>query len=301
MKKNVNKKPLVSIIMPVYNAGGFLVPAIESILNQTFQDFEFIIVDDASTDSSWNIVRSYQKKYSHKIRAIRLRKNRNNGGDACANEAFSVARGEFIARMDADDIAHPQRLAKQMEYMKSHPKTIVCGTQAHIINKEGFITGEKLEPKTDKDIREKYFVYHPMIHPTVMIRKSLLPKRAFLYKICFNANNDLLTFFELLNYGKFANMSEKLLYYRIHGHNDSLINPKGRFLNTLRIRLFAWKSLGYRPTFSGVLMNIAQTMVVIAMPASVITYMYMSWRGLGKSKTYVTGPYSLRMAPVLSS
>lgn len=268
--------------MPVYNAEKFVAEAIESILAQTYRDFELIIVDDASTDGSWNIVRKYKKRYPGRVRAVRMRRNINCGGDACANRAFRLARGEYIARMDADDIAHPDRLAKQVVYMRRHTDVILLGTQAYVIDAQGHITGEKTEPTTHEDIRAHYFVYHPMIHPSVMIRRSLLPKKHWLYRIKYNANNDLLTFFELLNYGKFANLGQKLLYYRIHGHNDSLTNPREKFFNTIKIRLHAWRYFGYTPSVSGVLTNIAQLGAVLVLPGSVIKKLYMLWRGVAR-------------------
>lgn len=282
MRQTKQKRPLVSVIMPVYNAGAYLVEAIESILDQTFTDFEFIIVDDASTDNSVKIIGRYAKKYPKKIIPLFLTKNRNNGGDACANEGYKIARGKFIARMDADDIAHPNRLEKQLAYMKNHPGVIVLGTQALVIDKEGRVTGEKHEPTTHEEIRKNYCIYHPMIHPSVMIRRRLLPKRNYLYNIRYNANNDLLTFFELLQYGEFTNLPDKLLYYRIHGKNDSLINPKEKFMNTIKIRLLAWKDLGYRPTFYAIGMNILQFLAVLILPSSVVTSLYMTWKGLLK-------------------
>ncbi len=116
--KNKNQNPLVSVIMPVYNAGNFLMEAIESILNQTYQNFEFIIVDDASTDNSWKIIQKYAKKYPKKIKAFQLKKTLNRGGDACANFALKKAKGKYIARMDADDIAHPKRLEKEVDFLE---------------------------------------------------------------------------------------------------------------------------------------------------------------------------------------
>jgi glycosyltransferase involved in cell wall biosynthesis len=283
-RKFVRSKPQVSVIMPVYNAQDYLPEAIESILRQTYKNFEFIIVDDASTDRSWQIIRKYERANPGIIRAIRLTKNLNCGGDACANAGFRKARGKYIARMDADDIAHPDRLLRQVQYLEKHRRIIVLGTQAYVINKEGKITGEKSEPTTDKDIRENYFIFHPMIHPSVMIRRRLLPKRKNLYKISYNANNDLLTFFGLLQKGQFANLPEKLLYYRIHGHNDSLIDPKGRFLNTVKIRWYAWRRLGYRPSLKALLINLLQAIIILTMPASLITHLYMIWRGLSKPR-----------------
>ena len=282
--KQKTKNPLVSVIMPVYNARDFLALAIESILNQTFQDFEFIIVDDASTDSSWQIISRYQKKFPNKITAVRLEKNRNNGGDSCANEAYKRAKGNFIARMDADDVSLPYRLEKQLAYMRKNPDVILLGTQAFVIDHDGAITGEKREPVQDAIIRQDYFMYHPIIHPSVMIRRSLLPKRDKLYQIVYSANNDLLTFFELLKYGKFANLSEKLLHYRIHGKNDSLTNPKERFMNTLKIRWYAWRTLNIKPTAKAIGINLVQIAAVVLLPSSLITRLYMVWKGLSNKQ-----------------
>lgn len=291
MKHLSKRKPLVSVIMPVYNAGDYLVEAIDSIVRQTYQNLELIIVDDASTDNSWKIIRRFKKRYPRKIKTIRLQKNLNRGGDACANLAFQKARGEYIARMDADDISDPQRIEKQVRYMETNKDVIVLGTQAFVINKEGKITGEKLEPVSNDQIRENYFIYHPMIHPSVMIRKSLLPNKPNkenLYRIRYSANNDLLTFFELMQYGRFANLSEKLIYYRIHEKNDSLVNPKEKFFNTLKIRIFAWQHLDYDPTLKAVLTNILQLLVISFMPSRAITFLYMLWRGVAKPADYLT-------------
>ncbi|MBI2612148.1 glycosyltransferase family 2 protein [Candidatus Gottesmanbacteria bacterium] len=283
--KNIDKtKPLVSVIMPVFNAEKYLRAAIESILSQTYRNFEFIIVDDASTDSSWEIIRSFKKKNPKMIRAISLKKNLNNGGDACANEGFKMAKGKYIARMDADDIAHPKRLERQVLYMEKNKDIILLGTQAYVIDKDGRVIGNKSEPLEHEAIVSNYFIFHPIIHPSVMIRRSLLPKRKSLYTIKYNANNDLLTFFKLLRFGRFANLSEKLHYYRIHGKNDSLINPKEKFFNTIRIRLYAWRNLAYKPTPKAIFYNLAQLMITLLFPSSFITSLYMWWRGLSYEK-----------------
>lgn len=93
--------------MPVYNAGSFLVEAIESILNQTYKNYEFIIVDDGSTDNSWEIIERYKSKYPRLIKTYRLTKNTNADGNGAVNAVLPYAKGEYIARMDADDCAHP--------------------------------------------------------------------------------------------------------------------------------------------------------------------------------------------------
>lgn len=147
-----NDSPLVSVIMPVYNAGGFLVEAIESILHQTYRKFEFIIVDDCSTDGSWKVISRYQRRYPKVIKAIRMKKQLNKGGDASANTAYRMTRGAFIARMDADDIAHPERLEKQVKFLHDNPDVLMVGSQAHVINKSGEVVGDKTVPTSHEEI-----------------------------------------------------------------------------------------------------------------------------------------------------
>ncbi len=277
---NNKTEPLVSVIMPVYNAGVFLRESIESILKQTYKHFELIIVDDASTDGSWKIIQRFKKRYPSIIRAYQLKNQLNKGGDACANIAYKKARGKFIARMDADDIAVPERLEKQVAFLLDKPDVIMVGSQAHVINRKSKVIGEKNVPLTHDKIYENYFIFHPMIHPTVMIRKRMLPKRPYLYKIKYSANNDLYTFFEFLNFGKFANLKEKLLCYRIHGGNDSLTKPKERFLNTVNIRFTAMAKYGYRPTIKGFMTTIVQFIIISLMPERLIVPIYLYTKGI---------------------
>lgn len=215
MKKH-NNTPFVSVILPVFNAEQYVAEAIDSILTQTYKNFELIVVDDASQDSSWKIISRYQKQYPTKIKAIRLKKNRNKGGDEAGNVAYQYAQGELIARMDADDIANTQRLEKQVSYMVKHPNCGVLGTSAVVIDANGTIMGDKKVLTKHQDIYDGYFTFHPMIHPTLMVRRSALPVSKNLYTILFPKNNDYLTFFSLINQNvKFANLSEPLLKYRI--------------------------------------------------------------------------------------
>lgn len=283
-----NKKPLVSVIMPVYNAGEFLVEAIESILGQTYKNFELIIVNDASTDNSLKIISSYKKRFLKKIKVIDLKKNLNRGGDVCANLGFAKTRGEFIARMDADDVAVATRLEKQVNFLLKHPKYALVGSNAFVINKEGEITGEKIVPSLHKDILKEFFVFNPLIHPTVMIRKSALPKEKELYEIKYDANNDYLTFFKLITSGlKFANLKQKLIFYRVHGKNDSLNFVKSRFLNSLRIRVKAIFEYGYKPTLKSVIKLLGQVVIVFFLPEKAILSIYLVVRGIKKVSDFL--------------
>ena len=285
LKTHNQRKPLVSVIMPVYNAGAYLAEAIESILNQTYLNFELIIVDDNSTDNSWEIIRSFQTRNPRKIKAVRLAKTLNKGGDSCANEGYKKAQGEFIARMDADDISHPKRLEKQVQYLLTHPQIVVVGSRAHLINRLGKIIDVKNVPTLHPEIYKEYFAVHPMIHPTLMIRRSLLPKRENLYRIKYSANNDYYTFFELLQFGKFANLKEKLLYYRVHDKNDSLTHLKNRFFNTVKIRLEAIVKFGYKPQPVSIFKTFAQMLIVLVLPESLLFHIYFYMRGLKPVKS----------------
>lgn len=280
--KSKSKTPLVSVVMPVYNAADYLSEAIESILNQTYQNFEFIIINDASTDSSLEIVKKYKKINPQKIKIINIKRNLNCGGDNCANQGIKIAKGKYIARMDADDIAHPTRLEKQVEFLENNQDIFLVGSNAFVINKNGETIGEKLEPEKHENIKNSYFTFHPLIHPSCMY-KTLIGKRKFRYQIKYSANNDYYTFFKLLCKGfKFANLSEKLIYFRIHGKNDTFVNMKEKYFNTLKARIIMVKKFGYKPSIKALAMNVIETMVVFALPEKVLTEIYLFAKGIKK-------------------
>lgn len=282
-KKLTKKLPLVSVYMPVFNAAAYLEEAVESVLSQTYTNIELIIVDDASRDNSAKIIRQYVKKYPKKVKAIYLKKNVNMGGDAAGNLAFGQAQGVYVARMDADDVALPDRIEKQVAFLEKHPSYAVVGTSAYVIDQEGRVIGEKRMPVKHQNIYDEFFVFHPMIHPTIMVRRKALNGRKNLYRLEYEANNDYLTFIELISKGyRFGNLPEKLLYYRMHGKNDSLVQVKSRFMNSLKIRYRAVKEFGYNPTLMGVVKLMAQVVLVGLMPERVIVPLYMIVRGINR-------------------
>lgn len=268
--------------MPVYNAGDFLVPAIESILHQTYRNFELIIVNDASTDESKAMLDRYARKYPKKITVLHLRKNLNRGGDSCANKALKLVKGDFIARMDADDIAHPKRLEKQLAYLLSHPAVDLVGSNAYVIDKGGKKNGKKTEPLSSRAIYNSYMTFHPLIHPTTMYRR-IVNGKPFQYRLKYSANNDYYTFFSLLCEGAaYANLKDNLLYYRIHGKNDTFVNMKTKFMNTLKIRLEMCFKKGYKPSLKSIGVTTLQGIVIFLLPEIVITQLYLLTKGITK-------------------
>ncbi len=275
-----NKQPLVSVIMPVYNAGEFLVEAIESIIHQTYKNFEFIIVDDGSTDNSWETIEYHQKKYPRLIKSYRLSKNMNAAGNGAVNAVLSKTRGKYIARMDADDIAHPKRLEKQIEYLNSNPEVIVLGTQARVINQKGSAIGKKIYPLDHENIYKNYAVVHPIIHPSCMVRRSLLPNKNKLYEMRFGVNDDYYTFFKLHNFGKFANLPDFLLDYRIHKGNSSLNNLKEKYKIISEIRSIAKNKFGYKLSLKAKIIIFLQDILVSFIPDDLLKSVYLILRGI---------------------
>jgi len=282
MKNKIkNQNPLVSVIMPVYNAGNFLMEAIESILNQTYQNFEFIIVDDASTDNSWKILKNFAKK-DKRIRIYRMKEN--VGVSKTVKFAIEKSKGKFLARMDADDIAHPKRLEKEINYLLKNEKTVAVGTQCWLIDEKGKKIGEKIFPTKFEEIYKYIFIFIPVQQPTLMINRTKLPKDFEYYYDGMNTAEEVELIFKLFQYGKVENLKEKLHYYRIHKNNTSLKNPKKTFFLTLLSRIKAIFTYQYKPSLSGILATILQTMVIFLFPSKIIIKIYSFLRKLKNKK-----------------
>lgn len=271
MKNKINENPKVSIVLPVYNAGGYLRNCLESLLNQTYQNFELIIVDDHSIDGSYEILKDYEKKY----KSIKLfRNNTNKGVSETVKKAISVTEGEYIARMDADDIAFPNRIEKQVDYLQKHPKTVALGGQCLIIDSENKIIGKKVFPTSFEDIYKYIFRFIPVQQPTLMIAKKRLPKNFVYYIDGMNTAEEVELFFKLFAHGKVENLSDPILLYRIHDKNTSLLNVKETFLLTLLARIKAIFKYGYKPSTTGIVYTFLQAFIVLILPKKVILFLY---------------------------
>ena len=214
----MNENIPISVVMSVYNGERYLSLAIESILNQTFQDFEFIIVDDGSTDHSLEIIRKYEKKDSR----IRVLVQENQGLAAALNNGIAMARGKYIARMDDDDISLPNRLEIQYRFMESHPEILASSGLAIVINKWG---DEYAEWKTEEDsskIDSKHINEGctSLCHPASIIRKSAWEAVGG-YSSDIRYAQDLDFWLKLGEIGTLANLAEPLILYRMHNNSAS--------------------------------------------------------------------------------
>jgi len=274
-----SKKPLITIYMPVYNAQNFLSQSIESVLNQTFSDFEFIIVDDASTDNSWKIIKSFSKKDK---RIIAIKNKINLGVSLSSNIAISQSKGKFLARMDADDISLPSRFEKQIKFLKNNSNIVAVGSQCFVINENNQIIGNKNFPTNFKQLAKMIFWAIPMQQPSMMINLSKLPKDFVWYTPNQSSAEEVNLMFRFMLYGQINNLPDYLLFYR---HLDSSLshkNPKNTFYLTIKSRLTAIK-LGFRPTFFAVILNICQIIVISLMPNYLINQIWSLLRGINKS------------------
>jgi len=219
--------PRVSVLMAVYNGEKYLPEAIESILNQTFTDFEFLIVDDGSTDRTQEIINSYQDP------RIKLISNPENVGlTRSLNRGLDRARGEYVARMDSDDISVPERFAKQQTYMDAHNEVAVCGTWARDIDAEGQVTGVRETPVGD-DLEREYWRPSPIIHPSAMIRRAHLNGLRYDEQIRYAQDFDL--WLRLKPHHKLANLPEHLLFYRVHSDSITLAQRDDQLRSTYEI------------------------------------------------------------------
>lgn len=278
-----SKKPLITVYMPVFNAAKFLDQSINSILNQTFTNFEFIIIDDASTDNSWKIVKDYAKKDK---RIIAIKNHINLGVSLTSNIAISMAKGKFLARMDADDISFPNRLQKQIDYLKQNSDTIAVGGQCVLIDENNNIIGNKTFPYQHQKLKNMIIWAVPMQQPSVMINLTKLPKDFNWYAPSETSAEEIDLMFRLMNYGQIANTSEFLLFYRHLDNSLSHKNPKKTFWITLQSRINAIKN-GYNPTIFGIILNIIQILVILLVPNKIISNLWYLIRGIRNTKNEV--------------
>lgn len=215
---------LISVILPVYNGEKYLKEAIESILNQTYKDFEFIIINDGSKDSSLEIIREYEKKDERIVVVSR----ENKGLIATLNEGMERAKGKYIARMDQDDISLPERFERQIKVMKNN-NIMVCGTYTKVIDEDGKYIKDGIVPTQDDEIVKKLLeCTNPLFHPTVMFKKF---DNIFYNEFAHNCE-DYELWLKYTEIGKIENLPEYLLKYRIE---LSSITNSGRYLSFYNI------------------------------------------------------------------
>lgn len=203
--------PPVTVLMCVYNGARYLCESVESILNQTMQDFEFLIIDDGSTDETPSILRSYRDRRLHVIR------EEHRGLTASLQLGIQRARGEFIARIDADDKAHPDRLRLQLEFLKRHPTTLLVVSDACGIDEDGNVLWHTHLPGNGVEVAWRLLFYNCIVHSSVMFRaREVLDLGGYDAHLAYA--QDYSTWIRVARISRIGVLRLPLVQYRIHRH-----------------------------------------------------------------------------------
>lgn len=218
MSENINNS-LVSVILPVYNGEKYIAQSVDSILNQTYNNIELIIIDDGSSDNTLKIINSYLND----PRVIVITR-KNKGLVQSLNEAIDISRGKYIARMDADDIAAVDRIEKQIDFLSNNIDVAVVGSRVILINENGDEIGYCYRPLTVDAIKCYFYYGSPLVHPSVVYNLNVLSKDKIKYYKDDYPAEDLGLFLRLSKEFKIRNIKSPLLRYRITSTGISISN-----------------------------------------------------------------------------
>jgi glycosyltransferase involved in cell wall biosynthesis len=215
----MNSPTTVSVVMSVYNGQAFLSEAIESILGQTLREFEFVVIDDGSTDRTAEILGEYASRDGR----LRVLRHENKGRATSLNAGIGLATGKYIARMDADDVAMPYRLEEQVDFLERHAEVGLVGGAIELINATGLVVKTARPPLEDAEIRSVMLRYNPMFHPTVVIRKEVVLAAGGYRKALLDAD-DYDLWLRMSERSRLANLGTTMVKYRVHSGQVSIRN-----------------------------------------------------------------------------
>jgi glycosyltransferase involved in cell wall biosynthesis len=251
----------VSIVLPIYNAERYVKAAIDSVLGIDRYDFELILVDDCSTDASFDII----SEYSDDPRVVIVKNDANEKVSKSRNRGIGLSKGRYVATMDSDDISDPQRVHLISDFLELNPEIGVCGCSVRILNNDGDVVGYRHYPVNDDEIRRLIFRYNPFCHPAVVFRKKALID-AGLYNGDLNDAEDYDLLLRVGRVYKFHNLSDILFSYRLNENSVSHKNSRSQEYKTLYVRLKAFVEYGYKPSWLDVLYSFAQFCSMFIVP-----------------------------------
>ncbi len=254
--------PKISVLIPAYNAEKYLGEAIDSILNQTFTDFECIVIDDCSTDNTWKIIQEYAKKDS---RIVGVQNEKNLGIAGNRNKLKKLAKGEYIMWQDADDISMQNRMQQQVEVLDGDSSIGMVGGYLQLFDETGDSNIRKYDSK-DSVLRKNIFRYSPVAQPASMIRKKILD-RVGDYDLNYPPAEDLDMSFRIGKNYKFTNIQDIVLKYRENHAGATFTRLKKMELVTISIRLRYANSKEYNMRLSDHIYNILQYISIFIIPS----------------------------------
>ena len=203
--------PKVSVIMSVYEGERYLRQSVESILNQSFTDIEFLIIEDGSGDDTWDILTEYA---SQDQRVVLVRNQENIGLTKSLNRGLAQATGKYVARQDADDVSFPGRLATQIEFLQKHDQVGLLGTAYHLVDEQGQTIETMHPPETDTEIRWQMLFHNAFCHTSVMFKRALLKEKSLSYDETLTSSQDYELWVRMLQQTSGANLQTPLVAWR---------------------------------------------------------------------------------------
>lgn len=223
-------QPLISVLLPAYNAATYLRPAVASVLNQTLGDFELICVDDGSTDATPGILRDFASRDAR----VKVISRPNTGIVGALNDAIAASSGQYLARMDGDDICHRERFARQVEHLDTAPDTVLLGTNVVVMDEDGDLVAPMRDLAFEHEAIEKMLLESrwPLVHPSVMIRRDAMDRIGGYREGTFpHEDHDI--FLRLGEVGRLAALPDCLLHYRRHSRSVSYNSRSWRHLDAM--------------------------------------------------------------------
>lgn len=237
-----NSTPKVSIIMSVYNGSYHLQKSVESIINQTFTDWEFIIIDDKSQDNTWEIL----AKYAKEDRRIKVFQNQKNIGlTKSLNKGLNLAIGEYVARLDADDTSFRDRLEKQVDYLQSHPSVALVSTGVRYVDERGRELRIDIPPTDPIVLRWEFLFRNPLRHPTVMWRRELVDSKVGNYDPSFVCTQDYDFWVRISENSNIETIPSVLV--QMSWHNQSISSTKAKTQDALGTKIICRQIRRYFP------------------------------------------------------
>jgi glycosyltransferase involved in cell wall biosynthesis len=256
------KAPKVSVVIPVYNTEKYIGEAIEGILNQTFKDFELIVVNDCSTDRTLEILKEYQKK-DNRIKILSNEKNLKVS--ATANRGIKEAKGEYIVKQDADDWSYPDRIAKQVEYMDTHQEVVLSSGNMEMCDENMTVKNRTHFPTSHKEIMKVLLQFNPMVHSAMIYRRKTFLEVGGYDKI--NTSEDYLLTMKMASKGKLGNLEDVLVKYRVLKTSLTAKNPMDMHLATLYCALDGHLNYKYPITFKTKVITLTRLFIAYFVPA----------------------------------
>lgn len=213
-------EPLVSVIMPAYNAQRYIGEAIESILNQTYHNLELIIIEDCSQDETYRVA----KQYAEVDARVKLHRNECNKGIAFStNRGIALSQGNYIALLDDDDVAAQERLQLQVSYLENHSDIDILGGRSQIIDSEGNVLRKSVEPRYNPKYLKAMLLFNNVnfFNGTTMIRKEFIDRNSLCYQEECLGMQDYKFFIDSSKVGRLSSIDSILLYYRLHDDNET--------------------------------------------------------------------------------